>query len=84
VGEVKRSNMETDLMEWLNRLAMSNVSDETDDKIMQRFLRRTIYPKAVVTCGMVYTTGYGAAESIHDWSNVLHKYITTGSLQIKK
>jgi hypothetical protein len=71
-----------DILEWLNRLAKSNVSNETDDKAMQALLRR-IFPRAVVTCGVVYTLGAGEHEDIHTWSSVLHTYIVNGVIKLK-
>ena len=47
------------------RLSTTTTSDELDSTVIQLFLRRIGYPKAIVTSGIVYLSGYGYPQSIH-------------------
>ena len=51
--------------EWLNNLANSNTSLESDNIKLENMLKRVGFPGAVVTCGIVYLSGSGQSESIN-------------------
>ena len=51
--------------EWLNNLANSNTSIESDNIKLENMLKRVGFPNAVVTCGIVYLSGSGQSESIN-------------------
>ena len=51
--------------EWLNNLANSNTSTESDNRKLENMLKRVGFPNAVVTCGIVYLSGSGQPESIN-------------------
>ena len=49
--------------EWLEELASSTSSSDTDSAKMQNLLHRCGFPMAVVTCGIVYLEGKGTREA---------------------
>jgi len=49
--------------QYIEELAISNTSNERDNKIMQAILRRLNFPMAVVTCGIVYLEGQGTLDA---------------------
>jgi hypothetical protein len=50
--------------ERLKKIAKSNTSNEDDEKVILYLLRTSGLSNAVVTCGLVYPTGYGHPMSI--------------------
>ncbi len=59
------------IREWLNKVASTNQSTGDDDTQMQTLLRRAGFPKAVVTCGIVYTEGAGQPVDIHSTAKAI-------------
>lgn len=58
-------------LDWLEGLANSTSSSEDDSSIMESMLRRMRFPKAVVTCGVVYIEGRGRPTSIHSMAKMI-------------
>jgi len=52
------------IAEWLEQVARDSLSTEQDCLQMESILRRVGFPRARVTCGMVYL-GTGEPASIH-------------------
>lgn len=64
--------------EWLQNLSQTDTSSERDSKMMQALIRRgSDFPKAVVTCGIVYLGGAGSVKypplDIHTMAKILLK-----------
>ena len=61
--------------EWLTGLATSNTSDEYDERMMGKLIRQYGFPKAVITCGIVYLEGKGTIDappmSIHSLAKMI-------------
>ena len=61
--------------QWLEELATSNTSDESDGKRLANILHRIGFAQAIVTCGIVYLDGKGTIEappaSIHAVAKML-------------
>jgi len=53
------------IREWLQKMADANTSNQVDDAQMQGLLRKINFPKAIVTCGLVYLEGSGEPGDIH-------------------
>lgn len=68
--------MENTVLQWLDNLGGRNSSDETDDRAMQKLLRAKLFPRAVVTCGVVYFEGGGQPFPINEVANQLHKIVS--------
>jgi len=66
---------EMTIKDWLQELANSNTSTEKDDKAFQIILRRIGFPKAIVTCGIVYFEGQGTIEAPPMSINSVAKYL---------
>ena len=49
--------------QWLEELATSNSSGDTDNQRMANLLHRVGFPDAIVTCGIVYLMGHGTIEA---------------------
>ena len=47
----------------LKDLASRSTTTEADDHLMELMLRKTLFPKAVVTCGIVYLKGRGTIDA---------------------
>jgi predicted butyrate kinase (DUF1464 family) len=62
---------EQTVKEWLEGLANSTQSTEKDSRMMQNLLRRIGLHNAVVTCGVVYPSGYGMPMDIHSMAREL-------------
>lgn len=70
--------MTTDIQttrEWLMDLTIKNSSGEKDWSKIEILLRKIGFPKAIVTCGIVYLEGKGTIEapptSIHTIATML-------------
>jgi len=65
------------IADWLKELSETTESKEEDGLMMQTYLRRSGFPAAVVTCGIVYLEGHGTMEapptSIHSVAKMLLK-----------
>lgn len=60
------------IYEWLNSVANKNESTVEDSSMMQGFLRNSgIFPRALVTYGIVYPEGFGASTSIQAIAQIL-------------
>ena len=59
------------IREWLEGLAGKTSSSEEDAHCMQNILRQKAYPRAVVTCGIVYLEGYGQPVDIHTCARLI-------------
>ena len=60
------------IYEWLQKLANKNESTIEDSDMMQGFLRNSgIFPRALVTYGIVYPEGFGASTSIQAMAQIL-------------
>jgi hypothetical protein len=59
------------IREWLMNLASGNQSTEEDARAMQNLLRQKAYPRAVVTCGVVYLEGMGQPIDIHSCAKLI-------------
>jgi predicted butyrate kinase (DUF1464 family) len=62
---------EQTVKQWLEELASSTQSTEKDSRMMQNLLRRIGLHNAVVTCGIVYPSGYGMPLDIHSMAREL-------------
>lgn len=61
------------IKEWLTSIADVNESGDKDSKMMQNLLHRVGFPNAIVTCGVVYMTGYGNPVDIHSIARMMLK-----------
>jgi hypothetical protein len=59
----------------INRLATSDTSTEIDGVTFQNLLRELGFPKAIVTCGIVYLDGQGTIEFTPTSINAIAKTI---------
>ena len=61
--------------QWLESLATSDTSNDSDSNKMQHLLHRIGFPNAVVTCGIVYLEGHGTMDappmSLHSIAKML-------------
>ena len=65
----------TTIKEWLDELANSNQSTDQDSTMMQNYLRRVGFGKAVVVLGIVYLEGRGTLDfppcSLHSMAKMI-------------
>jgi hypothetical protein len=61
------------IREALIRLATTNTSNETDNKIMTIILRRLGYNNVVIVTGIVYLTGFGHPQSINSIAKTIYE-----------
>jgi hypothetical protein len=62
---------ERTIKDWLVELGKSSQSTDEDSETMQNVLRGIGFPKAVVTCGIVYFDGAGDNADIHSVAKIL-------------
>ena len=62
-------------LEVIERLASSNTCDQNDERMMEAILHKMDFPRAKVTCGIVYLEGRGTLEappaSIHQIARMI-------------
>ena len=67
--------------QWLESLAVSNISTDKDDTKMRNLLRRIGFPQAICICGVVYMEGHGTIDapptSIHGIAQALVKRVAS-------
>jgi len=69
VAEVKEQTVK----EWLEGLANTNTSNDSDSTRMQNLLKRIGFPNAAVVVGVVYPEGAGPPVDIHTMARMILK-----------
>jgi hypothetical protein len=70
--------------EWLEDVAKTNQSSESDSRKMQNLLHRVGFNKAVVVYGIVYPEGKGRPVSIHSMAKEILSSFKTGAWARKR